>query len=111
MFFKPRLREAGIEHPLGHHGIESQRGRAQAVARQHDEIIFQVMPDFRDAGIGQWAAQGGKHLFERQLRPGVVSDRDVVPFARFHRQRNAHQAGGHLVGGSGFGVERDDGGV
>ena len=76
-----QVARTGIEHPFGHHRVEGQWCHADAVARQHDEIVFQVMPDFGDAGIRQRTAQGGNDLFERQLRPGVVPDRDVIPFA------------------------------
>ena len=57
-FFKPRLREFGIEHPFSQHGVKAERCHVHPVARQHDEVIFQVVPDLGDAGIGQWSDAG-----------------------------------------------------
>ncbi len=77
---------------------------------KHDEVVFQIMPDLGDASIRKRVAQGGDHLLERQLAALVVPDRDVIALAFLDRQGDPHQAGGHLIGGGGLGVEGDDGG-
>ena len=78
---------AGVDQPLGDHGIKGQPIHIEAAFAQHEHIIFQVLAHFGLARVAHHRAQRIQHLLHGQLGlAGAVPHGDVVALAGFDRQ-------------------------
>ncbi len=75
------------------HGVVERRD-IDAVAMQHRQVVFQVLPDLEDTRVFQQRLQRGDHLVQRDLlqliaaeiQPlGGVADRNVTGMVRAGR--------------------------
>ncbi len=72
--------EAGVEHIAQHHAVITESVHRQAVTREHFEVVFEVLADLLDGGIGEEGREDRLDFREgqvarievrRELRPKV----------------------------------------
>ncbi len=104
---EPQVHGAGIEQPLGNHGVEGQGLDRAASLLQHDQVILDVVSLLGDVGAGQEGVEGLQDGLQGEF--GIARwglDRDVGAALGGVGERDAHQAGLHGVDGGGLRVDR-----
>ena len=77
----------------------------QSLLCQNDIIVFGIVSDLADLGIRHGCFEGRNDLFQREICPCTMTDRDVISFAFLDRQRDADDIRSHLLRGGGFGIK------
>ena len=100
----------GVQHVGLQHGVLQRPRHRDAVARQHRDVVLEVLADLGFAGILQQRLECGQHGIAVELCGGVqivVGQRDIGRLARLKRQPHADDARLHIVQAGGLQVEAE----
>ena len=107
-----------VGQPFGNHRVEDEGRDFDAIAAQDHQVVFGVVGQLGQVGIGQRGAQRVEHGLQRKLalgQPplgleerhlpvnrvrlllGEMADRDIVALRRADGEADAYEVGGHLV--------------
>ncbi len=109
----PLTRTPGVEIEADHHRVV-ERGDCDTVAREHVEIVFAIMGDFKDRIVLQQRFEQRECFAGRDLVGFLVEhvrsamgERDVAGLVRAHGEAHPDQLRAHRIERAGFGIEGD----